>query len=75
MTTSFENAMIAAIVLAFIAVCIGSWVIHRYVRNPPDSYSEGDRDVELVATSSINASIDADKASRDRVPVSSARKA
>lgn len=74
MTTSFENAMIATIVLAFIAVCIESWVIHRYARKPPDTDSNGDQGVELEATSSINASVDVDKASRDPISDSSAEK-
>lgn len=69
MTTSFENAMIAVIVLAFIAVCIGSWVILKYARRDSDADSRGHQDVELGATSSSHASVDADKASGDRVSV------
>lgn len=73
MPTSFENAMIAAIVLAFIAVCIGSWVVYRHARNPPDTDSNGDQGVELEATSSSNASVDVDKASGDQISVSSSK--
>ena len=72
MTTSFENAMIAVILLAFIAVCIGSWVILKYARRDSDTDSRGHQDVELGATSSSHASVDADKALADHVSVSSA---
>ena len=74
MTTSFENAMIAVMILAFIAVCIGSWVILRYARRASDTDSRGRQDVELGATSSSHASVDADKAFGNHVSVSSVGK-
>lgn len=74
MTTSFENAMIAVIVLAFIAVGIGSWVILRYARRDSDADSRGHQHVELGAKSSSHATVDADKASEDRVSVSNTEK-